>query len=95
MEIGSLSSSTASALVASNQSQARLRQPEQDKKAQEAPPPQQPQQTEVANRTQQAQTAQPVNENEASERNRSATEQARPTVNANGQTVGTRVNTTA
>ena len=61
---------------------------------------QQSQQTQQAQQSQQAQRARAVQNASSAERNDSAARaqaaaESRPTVNANGQTVGTRVNTTA
>ena len=86
MEVGSVSSDSTNTLVASAQAQARVRQSEQD---------QQTQQSQQTQRSQQAQNRQPADEREAAGAVRNEAETSRPTVNANGQTVGTRVNTTA
>ena len=90
MEVGSATSSLYGLQTANVQ--ARSRQPEAQ------PSPQQPEQAPTTQQSQTAQTTQAVRapaENEATERTRTEAEQPRPTVNANGQTVGTRVNTTA
>jgi hypothetical protein len=73
----------------------RTRQSEQDNQAQQSAQTQQSQQAQQPSRAQQAQSARPVDENEASARARSETESNRPSVNTDGQVVGTRVNTTA
>ena len=81
MEVGSVASSVNSATITAANS--HLRQSQQQQPAQQ---------------TQQAPQASPnqaVDENEAADRARAETEANRPTVNANGQTVGLRVNTTA
>ena len=80
MEIGSVSSSQLAATSANAQTQVRARQAEQDQQAQQ---------------TQQAQSRQANEGNESSARAQADVERNRPTVNANGQVVGTRVNTTA
>ena len=90
MDVSSVSSSLSSALATNVQ--ARARQLEQDQQVQSAPPPQQSGQTPGA---QLAQANQSVDESESAARSRSETESARPTVNTNGQVVGTRINTTA
>jgi hypothetical protein len=82
MEVGSVSSNSTNTLVASAQAQARV----QD---------QQTQQSQQTQRSQQAQNSQPADERETAAAVRNEAETSRPAVNANGQTVGTRVNTTA
>jgi hypothetical protein len=89
MEAGSVTSSINTASAAGLQAQVRTRQPEQDEQTQQS------QQSQQAQRTQQAQSSQSVDESEAANRSPTEVEASRPTVNANGQTVGTRVNTTA
>ena len=90
MDVSSVTSSLSSALATNVQ--ARSRQAEQDQQVQSAPPPQQSGQAQGA---QQAQSSQRVDESESAARSRPETESARPTVNTNGQVVGTRINTTA
>ena len=92
MEVGSVSSSLSSALASSLQAQARTRQAEPDQPVKSALSPLQSDQTQS---TQQAQSTQSVDESESAARSRSETESTRPSVNVNGQVVGTRVNTTA
>jgi hypothetical protein len=87
MEVGSVSSSVGSALNA--QAQVRSRQPEPD------PQTQQSQQAQQSQGAQQAQGSQSSQESEAADRARAEAEKNRPSVNTNGQVVGTRVNTTA
>lgn len=82
MEVGSVASSVNSAAIAAANSRQTQPQAQQALQAQ-------PQQA------QQAQPSQSVDEGEAANRARAETEASRPTVNANGQTVGVRVNTTA
>ncbi len=62
---------------------------------QQAQQAQQTQQAQQAQQSQQEQKAPPVDEREALSGARDEAERPRPTVNTNGQTVGTRVNTTA
>ena len=81
MEVGSVASSLNSATISAANSQAR--------QFQQAP------QALQAQAPQQAKPSQAVDEGEAANRARAETEASRPTVNANGQTVGVRVNTTA
>ncbi|MEI7430054.1 MAG: hypothetical protein WCL27_06325 [Betaproteobacteria bacterium] len=96
MDVSSVSSSVNSTLIAATtantQSQTRTRQTEQDKQAQQS---QQTQQSQQAETTQKARKSQAVVENEATSNARPETEKSRPSVNTNGQVVGTRVNTTA
>jgi hypothetical protein len=87
MEVGSVASSVNSATITAANSQ--LRQSQQAQQEQQAQPSQQTQQSP------QAQPSQAVHQGEAANRARAETEASRPTVNANGQTVGVRVNTTA
>lgn len=82
MEISSVSSGNAAALAASLQSPLRTRTPEQDQSAQQ-----------LQQAQQQAQGTTPADERQAQAVTEA--EKSRPTVNINGQTVGTRVNTTA
>jgi hypothetical protein len=82
MEISSVSSGNAAALAASVQSPSRTRTPEQDQSTQQ-----------LQQAQQQAQGTTPADERQA--RAVTEAEKSRPTVNINGQTVGTRVNTTA
>ena len=89
MEVGSVSSGINAALTSGLQAQAGVRQSEQTQQTQQA------QQNQQSAQTEQTQNTRSVDEREAADRARSEVENARPTVNANGQTVGTRVNTTA
>jgi hypothetical protein len=96
MDVGSISSSSNAALAASVQSQLRARQSEQDQSAQPTPQSQQTQQAQQSQQNQgssQAQGTAPVDERESA--SRAQAEASRPTVNTSGQTVGTRINTTA
>lgn len=92
MEAGSVSSSINTASATALQAQVRARPPEQDEQTQQS---QQSQQSQQAQGTQETQSNQSVEESRAADRAQSDVEGSRPTVNANGQTVGTRVNTTA
>ena len=89
MEAGSVSSSVNTASATALQAQVRARPPEQDEQSQQS------QQSQQAQGTQETQSNQSVEESRAADRAQSDVEGSRPTVNANGQTVGTRVNTTA
>ena len=89
MEAGSVSSSVNTASATALQAQVRARPPEQDEQTQQS------QQSQRAQGTQETQSNQSVEESRAADRAQSDVEGSRPTVNANGQTVGTRVNTTA
>ena len=89
MEAGSVSSSVNTASATALQAQVRARPPEQDEQTQQS------QQSQQAQGTQETQSNQSVEESRAADRAQSDVEGSRPTVNANGQTVGTRVNTTA
>lgn len=89
MEAGSVSSSINTASATALQAQVRARPPEQDEQTQQS------QQSQQAQGTQETQSNQSVEESRAADRAQSDVEGSRPTVNANGQTVGTRVNTTA
>ena len=89
MEAGSVSSSINTASASALQAQVRARPPEQDEQTQQS------QQSQQAQGTQETQSNQSVEESRAADRAQSDVEGSRPTVNANGQTVGTRVNTTA
>ena len=91
MDVSSVSSSINAALAVSLQSPARTRAAEQDQQAQQAQQAQQPTQ---AQSTQQAQGTAPADERQTQQAVTEA-EKNRPTVNINGQTVGTLVNTTA
>ena len=73
------------------QASARVRQSEQDQQAQQA---QQAQQSQQAQREKQVQSASLADKDDSTARSQAVSE-SRPTVNANGQAVGTRVNTTA
>ena len=94
MDVSSVSSSINSALAASLQSPARTRAAEQDQQAQQQLP-----QAQLAQPSPPVQGADQVQQSSSSvERQAQAqtiAENNRPTVNLNGQTVGTRVNTTA
>lgn len=92
MEAGSVTSSINTASATALQAQVRARPPEQDEQTQQS---QQSQQSQQAQGTQETQSNQSVEESRAADRAQSDVEGSRPTVNANGQTVGTRVNTTA
>ena len=72
--------------------QARTRQSEQDLQSQQT---QTSRQSEQLQQARQAQRTQETSETSRAEQVRNETRQAPPTVNADGQTVGTRVNTTA
>ena len=85
MDVSSVSSSINSALAASLQSPTRPRAAEQDQQAQQPIQAQSTQQAQGTTPTDERQTQQAVTEPEKN----------RPTVNINGQTVGTLVNTTA
>lgn len=87
MDVSSVSSSSNAALTASIQAQSRTRPAEQD------PSTRLLQQAQQAQGSPQAQGTAPVDQSAATIR--SEVEGSRPTVNINGQTVGTRVNTTA
>ena len=95
MEAGSVSSSINTASASALQAQVRARPPEQDEQTQQTQQSQQSQQSQQAQGTQETQSNQSVEESRAADRAQSDVEGSRPTVNANGQTVGTRVNTTA
>jgi len=86
MEISSVSSSVNTLIATSVQPQVRAPQPEPDQQAQQSRP---------AQSTEQAQNSQSDEVREAADRARAEAERSRPSVNSNGQTVGTRVNTTA
>ena len=91
MELGAVSSTV------NAQPQARVRQLEQDqqtRQAQQAQQTQQAQQSQQADRARALQDASSAERGDAVARAQTAVE-SRPTVNADGQTVGTRVNTTA
>ena len=88
MDVSSVSSSISAALAASVQAQTRARPAQPD-----AAQIQSTQQSQQAQGSQSVQGTPAVDESEASAR--VETEKTRPTVNINGQTVGTRVNTTA
>lgn len=92
MEVGSLSSSLSGTLAANLQASARPRQTGPDQSVKSFAPTAQPDQAKSA---QQASNTRPVDESESAARARSETEATRPTVNVNGQVVGTRINTTA
>lgn len=93
MEVGSVSSSLGSALSA--QAQVRSRQPEAEPQTQQSQQPLKTQQSQQSQGAQQAQGSQSSQETEAADRARAEAEKSRPSVNTNGQVVGTRVNTTA
>ena len=90
MEVSSVSSGLIGALNAS--AQARVFQSEQTQQPKSAPSVSQSGQLQSA---QQVQGNASVDESESAARSRSETESARPSVNINGQVVGTRINTTA
>ncbi len=96
MENASISSRPNTAQLAATtlnaQSKARMRQTEQDKQAQQPQQFQKTQQNEAAN---QARKIQSVVENTAVSNTQPESAKSRSSVNANGQTVGTRVNTIA
>jgi flagellar biosynthesis GTPase FlhF len=98
MEVGSVSSSLYSATLAAStqntqaQSQSRARQSEQTAADQQA---QQPQAAQQAVQTERTQAAQNAPESESTVSAQVEAERNRPTVNTNGQVVGTRINTTA
>lgn len=87
METGSVTSSQAAVTASNAQAQLRSRQADQEQQAQQT------QQNSQSQQNQQVQARRSVNESETAARAQS--EQSRPTVNASGQVVGTRVNTTA
>ena len=93
MDVSSVSSSINSALAASLQSPARPRTAEQDQQAQQPIQAQSTQQPPQAAQTREAQGSSSSSERQAQEVTEA--EKNRPTVNINGQTVGTLVNTTA
>lgn len=98
MEVSSVSSSNSAALLASLQAPVRNRTAEQDQQAQPTPlsQPQQPQSSQSSQAVQgtnEAQASASANERQA--QTQAQSEPSRPTVNLNGQTVGTLVNTTA
>ena len=84
-------SAVSSTVNAQAQAPSRLRQSEQDQQAQQT---QQAQQSQQAQREKQVQSVSSADKSELTVRAQAASE-SRSTVNANGQTVGTRVNTTA
>lgn len=90
MEVGSVASSVN--LATNTAANSQLRQSQQAQQAQQS---QQSQQTQESQQAQQPKPNRAVDESEAANRARAETEANRPTVNANGQTVGQRVNTTA
>lgn len=94
MEVGSVSSSLyASTMAASAQStQARTRQPEPPVQAQA---PQQAQSTPQAASTDRPQPTSNASESESAVSAQVEAQRNRPSVNLNGQVVGTRINTTA
>ena len=89
MEVASVSSSVNTLIAASAQVQVRAPQPEPVQQAQQS------QQSRQAQSTEQAQNSQSGDVREAADRARAEAERSRPSVNSNGQAVGTRVNTTA
>ena len=96
MDVSSVSSSSNAALAASLQSPLRNRTAEQDLQAQPTPLSQ----TAPSSQSSQGVQGTPEAQQSASSSERQAQSQAqsepnRPTVNLNGQTVGTLVNTTA
>lgn len=96
MEIGSVSSNLYSVSTAqstqNSQAQLRAREAEQTAPDQQLQQSQAPQQTAQTERTRPAQNA---SESESTVSAQTEAERNRPTVNLNGQLVGTRVNTTA
>ena len=90
MEVSSVSSSVSTLIAASTQAQVRAPQPEPDRQARQA------QQSQPVQSTEQAQNSQSGEARETADSASSAEAgSSRPSVNSNGQTVGTRVNTTA
>ena len=81
-------SAVSSTVNAQAQAPSRLRQSEQDQQAQQT------QQVQQSQREKQVQSVSSADKSELTVRAQAASE-GRSTVNANGQTVGTRVNTTA
>lgn len=81
-------SAVSSTVNAQAQAPSRLRQSEQDQQAQQT------QQVQQSQREKQVQSVSSADKSELTVRAQAASE-SRSTVNANGQTVGTRVNTTA
>ena len=86
MEVGAVSSTLSSAV--NTQAQTKVRSVEQDQQTQQA------QQTQQLQRERAVQSASSTENGESESRAQAAAE-SRPTVNTNGQVVGTRVNTTA
>ena len=99
MDVSSVSSSQYSALAASAEAQSRRlpadREPSAPAVSESSRQAEQAQGAEPRPDAEQARRAQSVNESEAAAQARAEAQRARPTVNTNGQTVGTRVNTTA
>ena len=97
MEVGSVSSSLyASTMAASTQNvQTRTRQPEQTAQTQAPPAQATPQATPQAASTERTQPTSNTSESESAVSAQVEAQRNRPTVNLNGQLVGTRVNTTA
>lgn len=96
MDVSSVSSSSSATLAASLQSPVRNRTAEQDLQAQPTPlsqPPQSSSPSQQVEGTREAQESASSSERQAQAQTQS--EANRPTVNLNGQTVGTLVNTTA
>lgn len=91
MEVGSVSSSLYTS-TQNVQAQARTRQPEQ---AEQDPQALQSQPSQQTAQSEQARPAQNASESESTVSAQVEAERNRPTVNLNGQLVGTRVNTTA
>ena len=95
MDVSSVSSSVYSAITANSQTQARNSQPEESRSAQQSQQATQAQSSQQTQKADAAQNTPPVNESDSASRAQAESENARPTVNTSGQTVGTRVNTTA
>jgi hypothetical protein len=86
MEVASVSSSVNTAIAPSAQAQLRARQPEPD---QQAP------QSRQAQSSEQVHNSQSGDVRDSADSSRAEAERSTPSVNTNGQTVGTRANTTA
>lgn len=93
MDVSSVSSSISSALASVQPSPSRIRQSEQDQAALQARPAPQSQDPQGAQGSEQAQRVAAVDQGQESAR--AQADNNRPTVNVNGQTVGTVINTTA
>ncbi len=96
MEVGSVSSSLYNTITAASTQNARARQSEQTAQEQQEPQAlQSSPTTQQAAQTNRVQPASNTSESESVVSAQTEAERNRPTVNLNGQLVGTRVNTTA